>query len=59
MRKYICGSNKYELGGPKKDTIGLPVSISGIPPKIDIEGYELSLKSSFHITQIKVLSKNQ
>ncbi len=49
---YICDGTKYEIGGPKADTIGLPVSITSIPLRINIEGYELQLKSSFHVSLV-------
>jgi hypothetical protein len=51
-KRYICDSTKYEIGGQKLDTIGLPVQIVDIPSKVNIEGYELKLKSSFHVSLV-------
>ncbi|MFA6554184.1 MAG: hypothetical protein WCS89_01620 [Candidatus Paceibacterota bacterium] len=61
-KKYICDGTKYEMGGPKLDTISLPVSIKGIPLKINIEGYELQLKSSFWVSLVcigKIIEKHK
>lgn len=54
MTKFICGREKYVLGGPKEDSIGLPVSFSNLPKKMDVEGYTLLLKNSFHISLVSV-----
>jgi hypothetical protein len=59
--KYICGGEKYELGWEKDDTIALPVTFSGLPKKIEVEGYALSLKTSFHVSLVcigKIIEKN-
>jgi hypothetical protein len=53
-KKFICGGKKFELGGPKEDTIGLPVAFSNLPEKIEIEGYTLFLKTTFHISLVCV-----
>lgn len=61
-RKFICGGEKYERGGPKEDTIGLPVSFSGLPARIKVGGYELLLKDSFHVSLVcigKIVEKNK
>lgn len=61
MPRFICDGEKYQIGGLKEDTIGLPVSFSGLPEKINIEGYELSLKTSFHVSLVcigKIIKKN-
>jgi hypothetical protein len=61
-KKFICGGEKYEVGGLKEDTIGLPVSFSELPVKIQVEGCELFLKDSFHISLVcigKIIEKNQ
>ena len=61
MAKFICDGEKYQIGGPKEDTIGLPVSFSGLPEKINIEDYELFLKTTFHASLIcagKIIEKN-
>ena len=42
------------LGGPREDCIGLPVSISLLPGKIDAEGYSLSAKTKFHVTLVAI-----
>jgi hypothetical protein len=52
MTKNICGGGKYILGGPNEDAIGLPVSISHLPETIEVEGYTLLRKSTFHSTLI-------
>lgn len=60
--KLICGGEKYELGGPKLDTIGLPVSMTNLPAIIEIEGYTLSLKTEFHVSLVyigKIAEKNK
>lgn len=51
-QKFICGGEKYQLGGPREDTIGLPVSIEGLPEKIEVEGYTLLRKTSFHVSLV-------
>mgnify|MGYP001562957855 CR=1 FL=1 len=60
--KLICGGEKYELGGPKLDTIGLPVYMTNLPAIIEIEGYTLSLKTEFHVSLVcigKIAEKNK
>lgn len=60
MSKNICEGRKYQLGGPKEDTIGLPVSVVNLPEKIDVEGCTLLLKSSFHVSLVcigKIIEK--
>lgn len=60
MAKLIC-DGRYRLGGSKEDTIGLPISLSGLPQKIEINGYELLLKTEFHVSLIcigKIIEKN-
>ena len=54
MAKDICGQGRYVLGGPNEDSIGLPVSISKLPEKINVEGYSLSVRTSFHITLVAI-----
>ena len=61
MSKFICGGEKYQIGGPKEDTIGLPISLPDLPEKIEVEDYELSLKTVFHISLVcaeKIIEKN-
>ncbi len=53
-KELICGGKKYQIGGPKEDSIGLPVSIVGLPDKIKVEGRVLLLKTSFHISLVCV-----
>ncbi len=60
-KHFFCGGEKYEIGGPKEDTIGLPVTFSELPPTIEVEGYELSLKKAFHVSLVcigKIVEKN-
>lgn len=52
--KLICGSEKYQLGGPKESAIGLRVVAPNLPPEIEVEGYKLLLKSSFHVTLVPI-----
>ncbi len=51
-QRFLCGGEKYELGGPQEDTIGLPVFPTGLPPRIQVEGYTLSRKTSFHVSLV-------
>jgi hypothetical protein len=60
-KKFICNGEKYEVGGPNEDTIGLPVSFSSLPPTIEVEGHTLLLKTSFHVSLVcigKIAQKN-
>ena len=60
-KKFICASEKYEVGGQKEDVIALPVSLSGLPSTIEVEGYTLFLKTSFHVSLVcigKIAEKN-
>lgn len=62
MTKFICGEQKYQLGGPREDTVGLPVSVTGLPEKVEIEGYTLFLKTSFHVSLVcigKIIEKHK
>lgn len=61
MPKFICGKEKYILGGPKEDTIGLPVSFLNLPAIIEVEGLTLYLKTTFHISLVcigKIIEKH-
>lgn len=61
-KHFICDGEKYEVGGPQEDTIGLPVTFSGLPSTIEVEGYTLSLKTSFHVSLVcigKIIEKNK
>lgn len=61
-KKFICGGNKYEIGGPNSDTIGLPVVLNNLPDKIIMEGYTLMRKTSFHCSLVcigKIIEKNK
>lgn len=60
MPKQICLSQKYQLAGPDKDTIGLPVKIANLPKQIEVEGYKLLIKTSFHCSLVcigKIMEK--
>ena len=60
MPKYICDSQKYQLAGPKEDSIGLTVQIANLPKEIEVEGYKLSLKTTFHASLVcigKIIEK--
>lgn len=60
-KRFICGGEKYEVGGPKEDTIGLPVFFTGLPSTIEVEGNMLSLKNAFHVSLVcigKIAEKN-
>lgn len=54
MAEFICAGEKYEVGGPKLDTIGLPVVPQGLPPTLEVEGYMLTLKTKFHVSLIAI-----
>lgn len=61
MSKFICGKEKYALGGPREDTIGLPVSFLNLPATIEVEGLTLYLKTSLHISLVcigKIIEKH-
>ena len=49
-KKYICGSEKYQIDGPDMDSIGLSVSIDGLPKALIFNDKKLFLKTSFHVT---------
>lgn len=56
-KQFICEENKYIF---QHRTIGLPVSFLNLPKTIQIEGYTLLLKSSFHISLVcigKIIEK--
>ena len=56
--QFICDEEKYIF---KKRTIALPVSLENLPQKVKIDGYELLLKSSFHISLVcigKIIEKH-
>lgn len=60
-KRFICNGEKYEVGGPKEDTIGLPVAFSGLPQTIEVEGYVLNLKTAFHVSLVcigKIVEKH-
>lgn len=62
MAKDICGQGRYILGGPSEDSIGLPVSFSKLPAKIEVEGQTLLLRTMFHTTLVaigKIIEKNK
>ena len=47
--KFICG-NKYTIS--LTNTISLSVLLKGLPSKIVVDGHELFLKNSFHISLV-------
>lgn len=59
--RFICRDQKYQVGGEQKeDTIVLPVFPVDLPEKIDVEGYTLLLKTSFHVSLVcigKIIEK--
>ncbi len=60
-KKFICGNEKYHIGGPKEDTICLPVSFAYLPEKIEVEGLTLFRKTAFHVSLVcigKIIEKN-
>lgn len=52
MSEFICGGEKYELGGTKSRTIGMIVHPEGLPPSIEVEAYTLQLKTAFHVSLV-------
>ncbi len=52
MAKYICGGKKYQIAGPKEDTIGLCVQVANLPREIEVENHKLLLKTSFHVSLV-------
>jgi hypothetical protein len=62
MAKNICEGEKYILGGPNEDNIGLPISLANLPETIELEGQTLVLRSAFHTTLVaisEIIRKNQ
>lgn len=60
-RNYICNGEKYEVGGPKGDTIGLPVFFKGLPQSIVVKNETLLLKDAFHVSLVcigKIIEKH-
>ncbi|MDD4901610.1 MAG: hypothetical protein PHE24_00540 [Patescibacteria group bacterium] len=56
--KFICGTKKYLL---EWGNITLPVLLKELPREIEVEGYRLALKSSFHVSLVcpgKIIEKN-
>ena len=47
MKNYICNSNKYAYG---KGYIYMPITVGTLPEKIEIDGSELTQKSTFHVS---------
>jgi len=61
MPEFICENKKYVLGGPQEDSIGLPVSLVGLPSDIAVEGCRLYLRSEFHVSLVcigKIIEKH-
>ncbi len=59
-KKFICEGTKYDLGGRTGETIGLPVTITNLPEKIEVKEYTLLRKTSFHISLVcigKIIEK--
>jgi hypothetical protein len=46
---FICNGEKYTFGS---ETISLPVVLKDLPKEINVEGYKLLLRSSFHISLV-------
>lgn len=62
MSKFICESQKYQLGGPGEATIVLPIWIANLPEEIEVEGHKLSLKTEFHVSLVcvgKIMEKHK
>ncbi len=51
MENYICGGNKYIYKG---GYVALPVEVKDLPNTISVQGNELLLKSSFHVSLVCV-----
>ncbi len=57
--KYLCGKKKYLL---EWENIVLPVELRDLPREIEVEGYRLALRSSFHVSLVcigKIIEKNK
>jgi len=56
--RFICGNNKYKIGGTKEDTIYLPVSFTNLPKEIEVRigtsRQMLHLPSSFHVSLVYI-----
>lgn len=48
--QFIISDVTYQIGGPKKDSIGLVVDLLEIPETLEFEGQEMIRKPSFHVT---------
>jgi hypothetical protein len=62
MNNFICGGDKYVIGGPQKDTIGLPVKLSNLKEKVEVDGCTLFLKDLFHVSLVcigKIIEKHK
>lgn len=53
MSEFICGTNKYEIGG-ESQTIFLPVSFENLPEEIKVQGQTLYLPSPFHVSLVYI-----
>lgn len=51
MKNYICNEEKYAYG---KGYIHLPIQISELPSEVEIDGDNLTIKSSFHVSLVCV-----
>ena len=59
--QFICGGNKFVVGGPGLETIALPISVSGLSATIKVEGCELALRPDFHVSLVcigKIMEKH-
>jgi len=53
-KKFICGKDKYELGGLNTDLIFLPVSFENIPQEIKAQEYTLYFPTPFHVSLVYI-----
>lgn len=59
--RFICGGEKYQVGGPTEDTIILPVFPADLPAEISAEGYKLTPRNEFHVSLVcigKIIEKH-
>jgi hypothetical protein len=51
-KESIFNNTQCVVGGSGKDVIALPVSFSGLPEQIEVQGNTFYLKSKFHISLV-------
>lgn len=50
----LITNGKYQLGGEREETIGLPVFPQNLPTSIEVEGYTLLRRTDFHVSLVAI-----